>query len=142
MLERILPSILAFVLSAVGLALRASRRSRTLGRIGAYNRLADDLQEHDPQSAARVRNLATRAVSQFVEAEQASLDRRLDPYAVFTWLLLVVPAAGVFVWAWTFDSRLKWPVILFTGLWALVWGGFGWTQLWKAHDEGKKPDDA
>jgi hypothetical protein len=84
-----------------------------------------------------VRVLQQRAVHRFVVAEHTALSRRLDPAAVFAWLFLVLPAIGVFVWAFTLDDWWKWLLIVFSGVWALVWGGVGATQLWKSHeDEG------
>lgn len=137
--ERILPSLLAFALSALGLALRASRRSRMLNRIRAYSQLADDLQQDDPERAALVRDLAKKAVDRFVDAERVSLDRRLDPSAVAAALLLVVPGVAVFAWAWTADEWWKWPLILFSGVWAVLWALAGSTQLWKAHEPDEQP---
>jgi len=142
MWDRVIQGIVAVAIPAAGLALRLSRRSRQLSRIRTYIHLADDLQSSDPDSAKLVRDLQRRGVARFVEAEHASLSRRLDPAAVFAWLFLVLPAVGLVAWAFTRDEWWKWPLIVFGIVWTLVWGGVGSTQLWKKPEEDEPPPAA
>ncbi len=46
-----------------------------------------------------------------------------------------MPAIAVFGWAFTQADWWKWPLLLFNGLWALVWGGVGLAQLRKERKE-------
>jgi hypothetical protein len=131
---KVILAVAALAAQAVGLARWASGRNRLLNSIRSYLQLANDLEAHDAEGAALVRDLAKPKVRQFVEAERASAARALDPAAIATLILLVGPALGFFVWAWTRDEWWRRPVIVFSALWALIWGAAGWTQLWKAHE--------
>jgi Flp pilus assembly protein TadB len=131
---KVVLAVAALAAQALGLTRWASRRNRLVNRIRSYVQLADDLEAHDPEGAALVRDLAKPFVRQLVEAERKSAGRRLDWAAVATWLLLVGPAVGFAVWAWMHGEWWKWLALVFSALWALIWSVAAWTQLWKPHE--------
>jgi hypothetical protein len=137
MWDRILQLAAVALVPALGVAARASRRNRQLQRIRAYSQLASDLSnDGDEEGASRIRELRAIAVRHFADAESEALGRRLDPASVATWIVVVLPAAGVAIWAFTWNDWWKWPVIVFLLAWALAFGIVGATQLFK------KPEDA
>jgi hypothetical protein len=96
-----------------------------------YLALAAEIADHDPSAATDFRRLASETAHLLVLREERLIRRRIDLSAIFAILFLTVPAAGVAVWAWTWDSGWKWPTVIIATVWALLWGGVGITQVWK-----------
>jgi len=84
---------------------------------------------HDPRAVESFQRLASEASQVLILKDERWLRSRIDPTAVFAVLFLTVPAIGLAVWAWTWDSGWRWPTGVGAVLWALVWGGVGITQL-------------
>jgi hypothetical protein len=131
MLEKALSALAAVAIPTVGLLLQASRRNRLQQRIRDYLTIANEVAAHDVEAAAGFRRLASEAAQTLIRREERWLHRKIDPAAVVAILFLTVPAATVFGLAWTWESGWKWPTILLTAVWTLLWAGVGATQLWK-----------
>jgi hypothetical protein len=134
-LDKVLSAAMAVIVPVVGLALRASRRSRLLKRVEEYRNLAEQLRATDQATATELDALQRETVHALVRMDKRTLHRRVDPSAVLALLFLLAPAAAGFVLALGWDSAWKWPALIFAGLWFVVWLGVGLTQLWKEGEE-------
>ncbi len=74
-------------------------------------------------------------VHALAQAERQALQRRFDSAAFLALVFFVVPAVVALIWAWGQDAWWRWPVVAFTAVWALVWGGVGTSQLWAAKED-------
>jgi hypothetical protein len=131
MLEKALSVLAAVGIPALGLILRASRGNRLRQRMKEYLGLAEEIADHDSKAAAEFRRLASEAAHLLVLKEERWIRRKIDPSAVFAILFLTLPAAGVAVWAWTWDSGWRWSTVVVATIWTLLWGGIGITQIWQ-----------
>src|SRR5436305_7775864 len=94
----------------LGLAVRASRRNRMVGRIRTLNTLANDVAPNDPASAAVLRELVSKRVERLAALEHASLARRFDPAAPFAFVFFFILPAGIASYfAWTRSGWWTWP---------------------------------
>lgn len=138
----LLPLLAPLLAPVVAWLVGASRRNRLRRRVNQYVQLANDLQEHDPESADLVRGLLAETVEKLVFLEQKALRRRFQPSSFIAVVVLVVPSVAVLVWAATWDTPWKWLVIVLTALWTVVWGGVGLSQLFSLETDEQEAEGA
>jgi hypothetical protein len=134
MVEKILSVIAAVGVPALGLSLRASRRSRLRQRIRENLEIANEVAEHDPAHATAFREVAAEASELLIAHERITLRKRFDPMALVAILLVVAPAIAIAYFAWDWDSVWRTPVVVVAIVWAVIWTAAGLTQLRKEHD--------
>lgn len=95
MLEKILTTLVAVGVPALGLALRATRRNRLRQRVDEYLEMARRVASHDAPLAARYQQLSSEAAHLLVLREQRWVRRTIDGGAMFAVLFLTLPTAGL-----------------------------------------------
>lgn len=133
-IEKVLSAIAAVLIPAMGLALQGSRRNRLIRRIEGYLELAEKVRPRDSAAADKLTDLAAAAVGTLVDNDRRTMRRKLDSSALVALLFLTLPAAGVFVWALGW-STWKWPALVISAVWVVVWGAVGLSQLWREKDD-------
>jgi hypothetical protein len=114
----------------LGIAFGASRRKRVMGKIRAYDSLANDLEEKDPASASLLREVGSKWVQRLVEIEEASLARRFDFAALFPYLLFTALLVLGSYFAWTRHGWWTWPALLVCGFLGTLFIMAAWTEFW------------
>jgi VIT1/CCC1 family predicted Fe2+/Mn2+ transporter len=135
MVERVLVVLGALAAPLLALLAQSSRRTRLRHRIDEYLTLAERVSPHDDETAKRLRVLAQDAVGQLIRRDEDWLHKRFDPYALLAIIAGVAPAVAIFVLALGWDSGWRWPVLVLTAGWALLWSGVGITQLKKEQED-------
>lgn len=118
--DHLLSALGAALAPAIGLLLRSSRRNRMTRRIEYYLDLAENLEQHDPASAADVREMARQTVQALLARDRQALARKLDPATWFGGLLVASPGAVVFVLGVDSDGWWAWVALVGGGVWLVA----------------------
>jgi hypothetical protein len=129
MIERVLSAIGALAVPLLGLMVQASRRNRLQRRIDEHLRLAERVKPLDPSGARELESLASEALGVLIRREQRWLRRKLDPSAIVALIFFIAPGGAGFVLALEWHSDWRWPAIVASALWTVVWLIVGATQL-------------
>lgn len=140
--DKVVSTVLAVIVPVIGLGLRASRRNRLMKRIEEYRGLAEHVRARDERTAGELDAVLNEMIKALIRMDRRAMRRRLDPAAVIALLFLTLPAAVGFVLALGWDRDWKWPVLVFTAVWFVVWLATGLTQLWTEREDVEPADGA
>jgi hypothetical protein len=138
--ERILVALASIAVPLVGLALQATRRHRLVTRIQTYNALGKDFEAHDASTAQKLRDLAKETAELLVETERASLHRRFDPIAIFTFFLLASPGFVGIIVLWPLNEWWEWVLAGLAASYVFLIGAAAKEQLWKPRAAQESPN--